>query len=116
MLCLFQFKDTCPAGVHKMTWKCHEGRPASCPACDRLVKALERQAILDIKVQEERDKAQHEYDAKMTELQANLQYQQEGLNDLQQQKARENDIKQKVKEIEDAKKKIVTPRMWQRSR
>ncbi|KAH0828788.1 P-loop containing nucleoside triphosphate hydrolase protein [Lanmaoa asiatica] len=106
MLCMHQFRDKCPVGTHTMSWKCHQGHPATCSACDRLAKRLEKQAMLDIKAQEERDKAQHEYDVKMIELQAKLQYQQEALNDIRAQKDREDEIKQKEKEIEDAKQKI----------
>lgn len=62
--------------------------------------------MLDMKAQEERDKAHREHDMTMMELQAKLQYQQEALNDVQAQKDRENEIKQKQKEIEDAKGKI----------
>ena len=99
-------QDKCPAGAHTMSWKCHQGRPASCAACDRLAKRLEKQAILDMKAKEERDKAQREHDMKMIELQAKLQFQQEALNDVQAQKDREDEIKQKEKEIRDAKQKI----------
>ena len=106
MLCAQPFKEKCPADVHTMSWKCHQGRPATCSACDRLAKALERQAKLDIKAQEQRDKAQREYDMKMIELQAKLQYQQDALNDMQAQKDRQNELKQKEKEIEDVKQQV----------
>jgi DNA repair exonuclease SbcCD ATPase subunit len=89
-----------------MSWKCHQGRPATCSLCDRQASRLEKQALLDIKAQEKRDAAQHEYDIKMMELQAKLQYQQEAMNDVQVEKDRENEIKQKEKEVEDAKQKI----------
>lgn len=62
--------------------------------------------MLDIKAQEERDKARREHDMKMIELQAKLQFQQEALGDIQAQKDREDEIKQKQKEIEDARQKI----------
>jgi DNA repair exonuclease SbcCD ATPase subunit len=62
--------------------------------------------MLDIKAQEEREKAQREHDIKMTELLAKLQYQQESLNDVRAQTDRENEIKQKEKEIEDAKQNV----------
>lgn len=106
MQCMHPFQEKCPVGVHTISWKCHQGRPASCSACDRLAKRLEKQAMLDIKAQEEREKAQREHDMKMTELQAKLQYQQESLNDIRAQKDREDEIKQKEKEIEDAKQNI----------
>ncbi|KIJ07536.1 hypothetical protein PAXINDRAFT_139878, partial [Paxillus involutus ATCC 200175] len=105
-LCKHPFQEKCPIGVHTMSWKCHQGRPATCSLCDRQASRLEKQAMLDIKAQEKRDAAQHEYDIKMMELQAKLQYQQEAMNDVQVEKDRENEIKQKEKEVEDAKQKI----------
>ncbi|KIJ08243.1 hypothetical protein PAXINDRAFT_89146 [Paxillus involutus ATCC 200175] len=105
-LCKHPFQERCPIGVHTMSWKCHQGRPATCSLCDRQASRLEKQALLDIKAQEKRDAAQHEYDIKMMELQAKLQYQQEAMNDVQVEKDRENEIKQKEKEVEDAKQKI----------
>ncbi|KAF8553248.1 P-loop containing nucleoside triphosphate hydrolase protein [Imleria badia] len=106
MLCMQPLQEKCPVGAHTMSWKCHQGRPASCAACDRLAKRLEKQAALDMKAKEDRDKAQREHDMKMIELEAKLQFQQEAMNDLQAQEGREKEIKQKEKEIEDAKKKI----------
>ncbi|KAF9223027.1 P-loop containing nucleoside triphosphate hydrolase protein [Gyrodon lividus] len=105
--CKHPFQDKCPAGVHTMSWKCHQGRPASCSLCAAQAKRLEKQAMLDIQAQEKRDAAQHEYDMKMTELQAKLQYQQEAMSDVQVAKDRENEIKQKEKEIEAAKQKLL---------
>lgn len=106
MLCKHPLQDKCPVD-HKISWKCHQGRPAVCPACDRLAKRLEKQAKLDLKAKEDREKAQREHDMKMIELEANLQYQQEALNDMQARKDRENEVRQKEKEIEDTKQKIL---------
>lgn len=105
MLCMEPLQEKCPVG-HTISWKCHRGRPATCPPCDQLAKRLEKQAKLDIKAKEEREKAQREHDMKMIELEAKLQSQQEALKDIQAQKDRENEIKQKEKEIKDTKKKI----------
>ena len=98
-------QDNCPV-MHTISWKCYQGRPASCSICNRLAKRLEKQAALDIKAKEDREKAQREHDMKMVELEAKLQYQQEALKDKQAQKDREMEIKRKEKEIEAAKKKI----------
>ena len=106
MLCMQPLQEKCPAGAHTMSWKCHQGRPQSCSLCDRLAKRLEKQAILDMKAQDERERAQREHDVKMTELDAKLQYQQDALKDAQAQKDRENEIKKKEKEIEEMKQKL----------
>ncbi|KAF8129487.1 P-loop containing nucleoside triphosphate hydrolase protein [Boletus edulis] len=106
MLCMHRVQEKCPVGAHTMSWKCHQGRPASCSACDSLAKRLEEQAKKDMKAKEERDRAQREHDMKMIELQARLQYQQEALKELQAQKDREDEIKQKEIEIENAKQAI----------
>ncbi|KAL4079908.1 P-loop containing nucleoside triphosphate hydrolase protein [Scleroderma yunnanense] len=105
MQCKAPFSDPCPDGTHTLTWKCHQGRPAKCSQCEKEAKRLEKQAQLDIAAQDKRQKAQREHDLRMTELDAKLQYEKEGLADVQKAKEREEEARRKKKEIEDVKQK-----------
>lgn len=105
MLCKIPFSDMCPAGTHKLTWRCHQQRPAKCTHCEKETKRLEKQAQQDILAQAKRQNDEREHDLHMMELDAKLQYEKEALADIQKTKGREEEARQKEKEIEDVKEK-----------
>ncbi|KAL4079909.1 P-loop containing nucleoside triphosphate hydrolase protein [Scleroderma yunnanense] len=97
--------DTCPAGTHKLTWNCHQGRPATCSQCQIEAERLEKQAQLDLVAEVKWQNTQREHELCMMELDAKLQYEKEGLADIQKAKERGEEARQKEKEIEDVKQK-----------
>ena len=105
MLCEVPFSETCPAGTHQLTWRCHQQRPAKCICCEKEAKRLEKQAQEDILIQAKRQNDEREHDLQMLELDAKLQSAKEALADIQKDKDRENEARQKEKEIEDLKEK-----------
>jgi len=55
MLCELLIRDKCPAGVHTITWKCCEERPAKCKQCE-----IKKQTKLDLDAKEKRKAAVRE--------------------------------------------------------
>ncbi|KIK92929.1 hypothetical protein PAXRUDRAFT_546697 [Paxillus rubicundulus Ve08.2h10] len=105
MLCHHPFNEQCPANIHRLLWKCYEGRPLECKACKKEAQRLEKQAKRDLEAQEQRDAAQRQHELDMSELEARLQSEREALADIQAVKDREDEKRRKMQEIEDAKKK-----------
>ncbi|KAF9238218.1 P-loop containing nucleoside triphosphate hydrolase protein [Melanogaster broomeanus] len=104
MLCYHPFNDQCPAGIHRLVWKCHQERPTRCKACEKEAERLEKQAMRELEAQEQREAAQRQHELDMSELEARLQFEREALADVQAAKDREDEKRQKMKEIEDASK------------
>ena len=104
MPCNHQFNAPCPANTHQLKWKCTQTRPDKCPACEKELKRLEKQAKLDLEAQEQREADKRRHDVEMAELEAQLQFEREKVADAQAAKDREDEKRQKMKEIEDARK------------
>jgi hypothetical protein len=103
VLCQQVLFGKCKAGVHKVSWKCHQGPRAKCTPCEKDAERTEKQLLHDIELQQKRDAEQAAFDTKMAEKEAILKAEVEVIADANTAKQREAMLKQKEREIEEAK-------------
>ncbi|KAG1856384.1 P-loop containing nucleoside triphosphate hydrolase protein [Suillus subalutaceus] len=103
ILCQQVLFGKCTAGVHKVSWKCHQGPRTKCTPCEKDADRTEKQLLHDAELQQKRDAGQAAFDTQMAEMDARLKTEVEVIADTNTAKQREAMFKQKEREIEDAK-------------
>ncbi|KAG1856396.1 P-loop containing nucleoside triphosphate hydrolase protein [Suillus subalutaceus] len=103
ILCQQVLFGKCTAGVHKVSWKCHQGPRTKCTPCEKDADRTEKQLLRDAEVQQKRDAEQAGFDTQMAEMDARLKAEVEVIADANTAKQREAMLKQKEREIEEAK-------------
>ncbi|KAG1804061.1 P-loop containing nucleoside triphosphate hydrolase protein [Suillus subaureus] len=103
VLCQQVLFGKCGAGVHKISWKCHQGPRTKCTPCEKDAERTEKQLLRDAEVQQKRDAEQASFNTKMAEMDARLKAEVEVIADANTVKQREAMLKQKEREIEEAK-------------
>ncbi|KAG2072157.1 P-loop containing nucleoside triphosphate hydrolase protein [Suillus decipiens] len=103
VLCQHVLFGKCMAGVHQVSWKCHQGPHIKCTPCEKDAKRIEKQLLRDAELQQKRDVEQAIHDARMAEMDAKLKVEVEVIADANTAKQREAMVKQKEREIQEAK-------------
>ncbi|KAG2354583.1 P-loop containing nucleoside triphosphate hydrolase protein [Suillus spraguei] len=103
VLCQQALFGKCMAGVHQVSWKCHQGPHMKCTPCEKDAKRIEKQLLRDAELQQKRDVEQAIHDARMAEMDARLKVEVEVVADANTVKQREAMVKQKEREIQEAK-------------
>ncbi|KAG1870831.1 P-loop containing nucleoside triphosphate hydrolase protein [Suillus subluteus] len=103
ILCQQVLFGKCTAGVHKVSWKCHQGPRTKCTPCEKDADRTEKQLLRDAEIQQKRDAEQAGFDTQMAEMDARLKAEVEVIADANTAKQREAMLKQKEREIEEAK-------------
>ncbi|EIW77517.1 P-loop containing nucleoside triphosphate hydrolase protein [Coniophora puteana RWD-64-598 SS2] len=100
MKCLHQYSKKCDANRHNLRWKCHQGAPEICKACEDEEKR--RQKELEEKIQRElqREEEQEEHDKRMAELEAKKQAKLDALADAELKRQRDSAYNQKEKDVD----------------
>ncbi|KAG2359775.1 P-loop containing nucleoside triphosphate hydrolase protein [Suillus spraguei] len=103
VLCQQALFGKCMAGVHQVSWKCHQGPHMKCTPCEKDAKRIEKQLLRDAELQQKRDVEQAIHDARMAEMDARLKVEVEVVADANTVKQRVAMVKQKEREIQEAK-------------
>ncbi|KAI9856280.1 MAG: hypothetical protein M1824_005494 [Vezdaea acicularis] len=74
ILCQKVIESSCQKN-HKMTWRCHKGRPIACHTCDRETRILEEKRQRDHELDIEREAKQRAYKKQLDEIQIEIAYQ-----------------------------------------
>lgn len=102
MPCSFRIREKCPQG-HRLSWKCSEGRPASCYACDRETAARLAQQERDTKLDQERQARQIAYALQLADIQAELDRVHQKAADKRTQEQQETELSQRRTDLDNAK-------------
>ncbi|KAG1740695.1 P-loop containing nucleoside triphosphate hydrolase protein [Suillus occidentalis] len=103
VLCQQILFGKCAVGVHKVSWKCHQGPRATCTPCEKDAERIQKQLLRDAELQQRRDAKQAAHDTQMAEMDARLKAEVEIIADVNTDKQREAMLKQKEREIQEAK-------------
>ena len=98
MPCMERISSTCDAG-HKQSWKCSDGRPKSCPKCEREAKLAKERQEQEMAAQKRRETEQRVHLARIDALNAQIAKEHQAREDARLEQERSQAIKQKEDEL-----------------
>ena len=98
MPCAERISSICDAG-HKQSWKCSDGRPKTCPKCEREVKLAKQRQDQEIEAQKRREIEQREHLARLDAINAQIDKEHQAREDTRLKQERLQAIKQKESDL-----------------
>jgi Cdc6-like AAA superfamily ATPase len=100
MACLERVKDRCPK-QHKLTWRCSNSRPASCPTCDAEARAIAKRREADAHLDQVRQQKQEAYARQLAEIQDRIDRSLREVQEQNEDEEREAALRQRQKDLEN---------------
>jgi hypothetical protein len=98
MPCTERISSICDAG-HKQSWKCSDGRPKTCPKCERDAKLAKRRQEQEIEAQKRREIEQQKHLARLDDIDAQIDKERQALEDARLKQERSKAIEQKERDL-----------------
>ena len=98
MPCSERISSTCDAG-HKQSWICGDGRPKTCPKCEREAKLAKQRQEQEVEAQKRREIEQREHLARLDAINAQIEKENQAQQDARLKKERSQAIKQKENDL-----------------
>ncbi|KAJ4366237.1 hypothetical protein N0V83_007873 [Neocucurbitaria cava] len=98
MDCKAIISSKCSKG-HTVTRKCHDKAAAACQKCEAEVRAQEKKRQRDYKLDQERQKKQREYAARLAEVEDEIEHQKRILKDQAEERDRQQALAQKKQDL-----------------
>ena len=98
MPCTERISSICDAG-HKQTWKCSDGRPKTCPKCEREAKLAKERQKQEIEAQKRREIEEREHLARLDAINAQIAKELQAREDARLKQERSQAIKQKENDL-----------------
>jgi hypothetical protein len=98
MPCTERNSSFCDAG-HKQSWKCSDGRPKTCPKCEREAKLAKERQEREIEAQRRRDIEQREHLARLDVINAQIDKEHQAQEDARLKQERSQSIKLKENDL-----------------
>ena len=98
MPCTELFSSTCDGG-HKQSWKCSDGRPKTCPKCEREAKLAKERQKQEIEAQKRREIEDQEHLARLDAIDAQMTKELRARQDARLKQERSQAIKQKEDDL-----------------
>lgn len=92
------------AQKHKFTWRCHDGRPATCPQCEFEAKEKERKAQRDLQLDQIRQKNQRAYAQQLIDLQDQIAHERRLRKEQNDEAERQKVLQQHREDLENLRK------------
>ncbi|KAK8202413.1 P-loop containing nucleoside triphosphate hydrolase protein [Phyllosticta capitalensis] len=103
MECNKMMSDIC-VRKHKLTWRCHNGRPASCKQCDFEIQEKERKVQRDLELDLKRQQRQRDYARRLANLQDEIVHEQRLQRDQKEEFERQKVLRQLDRDLKGLKK------------
>ncbi|KAK8428842.1 putative AAA family ATPase [Phyllosticta citricarpa] len=103
MECNKMMSDTCPQ-KHKLTWRCHNGRPATCKQCKFEIKEKERKAQRDLQLDVKRQERQRLYASQLVDLQDAIDHQRRLRREQNEEAERQKVLQQHREDLHNLKR------------
>ena len=98
MPCAERNSSICDAG-HKQSWKCSDGRPKTCPKCEREVKLAKLRQEQEVEAQKRREIDQREHLTRLDAINAQIDKEHQAREDARLKQERSQAIKQKENDL-----------------
>jgi len=98
MPCAERISSICDAG-HKQSWMCSDGRPKTCPKCEREAKLAKRRQEQEVEAQKRREIEQREHLAHLDAINAQIDKENQAREDARLKQERSRAIKQKENDL-----------------
>lgn len=99
MACLALVRDRCPR-QHKLTWRCSNLRPASCPTCDAEARAIAKRQEADAQLEQSRQQKQEAYARQLAEIQEKIDRSRREVQEQNEDEERKATLRQFQKDLE----------------
>ncbi|KAK8177442.1 P-loop containing nucleoside triphosphate hydrolase protein [Phyllosticta citrichinensis] len=103
MDCKKMMSDTCPQ-KHRLTWRCHNGRPTTCKQCDFEAEEMERKIERDFELDLKRQEQQKRYALQLMELQDAIDLQRRLCREQAEEAERQKVLQQHREDLENLKR------------